>query len=314
MREDTGGVLLLGKEGQLGFELARVLGGMACWNGTLTALGLADCDFSDPTHFRARLTEWVEKTRPAVIVNAAAYTAVERAEAEPELAFAVNGTALGILGEIAASLDSLVVHYSTDYVFDGTSTRPYREEDAPNPLNVYGKSKLAGEVALRESGARHLIFRTSWVFGAHGQNFLKTMLRLATERETLSVVSDQVGAPTSALFLAEVTGDVLARYGLDGQGAAENFPLGLFHLTMAGATSWHGYADYLFTLARARGMSLRLPPDGLLAIPASDYPTPAARPANSCLDCSRAGAAFGIKPPPWQEGVRAVLDTSLALL
>lgn len=304
MTDATGGVLLLGREGQLGFELTRVLGEMACWKGRVTALNRAECDFSHPDSFRARVTQYVEKVRPSAIVNAAAYTAVDRAETEAELAFAVNGVAPGILGEIAVKRDILVLHYSTDYVFDGLNPRPYREEDATNPLNVYGKSKLAGEAALRESGARHLTFRTSWVFGAHGGNFLKTMLRLATERETLSVVSDQIGAPTSTAFLAKTMGEALARYRLE---SPENFPLGLFHLTATGATSWYGYADYLFTLARAGGMPLRLAPDGLRAIPASDYPTPAARPANSCLDCSRISAAFGIQPPPWQEGVEAVL-------
>lgn len=305
MKSGADGVLLLGSGGQLGFELCRTLERMAGWNGVVTALDHAECDFSSPD-FRARLTEWVEKTNPAAIVNAAAYTAVDRAETEREPAFAVNGTAPGILGEIAAARNILVVHYSTDYVFDGTGARPYREDDPTNPLNVYGQSKLAGEDALRESGARHLIFRTSWVFGAHGGNFLKTMLRLASERETFSVVSDQMGAPTSALWLAEITARVLTRYR---QSPLESFPTGLFHLTAAGVTSWHGYAEYLLTLARAKGMPLRLAPDGLRAIPASAYPTPAARPANSCLDSARASAAFGITPPPWQEGVRAVLET-----
>ncbi|MCL2021246.1 MAG: dTDP-4-dehydrorhamnose reductase [Betaproteobacteria bacterium] len=298
-------VLLLGCDGQLGFEFRRVLGETNGWNKAVTALDLADCDFSSP-NFREILTEWVDKTRPAAIVNAAAYTAVDRAEAEAELALKVNGTAPGILGEVAAARDLLVIHYSTDYVFDGTSTCPYREDDPTNPLNVYGQSKLAGEVALRDSGALHLIFRTSWVFGAHSGNFLKTMLRLASERETLSVVSDQIGAPTSAAWLAEVTAHVLTRYGQD---ASENFPTGLFHLTAAGKTSWHGYADYLLTLAREQGMRFCLAPDGLKAIPANAYPTPAARPANSCLDCSRVTAAFGIKLPPWQDGVRAVLES-----
>ncbi|MCL2076424.1 MAG: dTDP-4-dehydrorhamnose reductase [Betaproteobacteria bacterium] len=298
--------LLLGCDGQLGFELRRVLGETNGWNKAVTALDLADCDFSSP-NFREILTEWVEKTRPAVIINAAAYTAVDRAEAEAELALEVNGTAPGILGEVAAARDLLVIHYSTDYVFDGTSHRPYREDDPTNPLNVYGQSKLAGETALRDSGALHLIFRTSWVFGAHGGNFLKTMLRLASERETLSVVSDQIGAPTSAAWLAEVTARVLTRYGQ--QGASENFPTGLFHLTAAGRTSWHGYAAYLLTLARERGMRFCLAPDGLKAIPANAYPTPAARPANSCLDCSRVMTAFSIEQQHWQDGVQAVLET-----
>ena len=297
-------VLLLGSDGQLGFELGRVLGKTAGWNEAVTALDLAACDFSSP-NFREVLTGWVEKTRPAVIINAAAYTAVDKAETQTELAFAVNGTAPGILAEIAAARDILLIHYSTDYVFDGSSKRPYREDDPPAPLNVYGQSKLAGEVALRDSGARHLTFRTSWVFGAHGNNFLKTMLRLASERETLQVVSDQIGAPTSAAWLAKTTVQVLRRYA---ESSPADFPTGLFHLTAAGATSWHGYAAYLFDLARERGMELRLPPDGLQAIPASAYPTPAARPANSCLDCTRVTAAFGIEQQPWQEGVREVVE------
>jgi dTDP-4-dehydrorhamnose reductase len=295
-------VLLLGCDGQVGFELCRLLNEAGGWD--VTALDRADCDFSAPD-FRAILTDWVEKTCPSVIVNAAAYTAVDRAETQPELAFAVNGTAPGILGEVAAARDILVIHYSTDYVFDGTNPQPYREDDLTNPLNVYGQSKLAGEVALRESGARHLVFRTSWVFGAHGENFLKTMLRLASERETLSVVADQMGAPTSAAWLAEVTAQVLIRYG---QGSPDDFPNGLFHLTAAGATSWHGYADYLLRLARERGMEFRLAEGGLRAIPGSAYPTPAARPVNSCLDCSRVTAAFGITRQSWEEGVREVLE------
>jgi dTDP-4-dehydrorhamnose reductase len=293
------GILILGANGQLGHELCQAFAGE-----NVTAWDHAACDFSDPARLRAQLAHWTQTARPRVILNAAAYTAVDRAESEPNLAFHVNGDAPGILGEIAAACGALLVHYSTDYVFDGQGRRPYREDDMTNPLSVYGKSKRAGEIALQSTNARYLILRTSWVFGAHGGNFLKTMLRLFSERDTLSVVSDQIGAPTSAAWLAAVTATLARRY----QEAGSTFPAGLYHLAAAGEVSWHGYARYLFDLAKAAGMPIRLQPEGLQAITSRDYPTPAARPANSCLDCQRLADTFGITPPPWQDGVTSVFQ------
>ncbi|MDR1889850.1 MAG: dTDP-4-dehydrorhamnose reductase [Zoogloeaceae bacterium] len=296
-------VLLLGCNGQLGFELRRALAPL--W--PVVALDHHACDLADPVALRCRMDALLAEHRPAIIVNAAAYTAVDRAETEPERAHAINALAPGVLGEAAARSGALVVHYSTDYVFDGQLARAYKESDAPNPLNVYGNSKLAGERALRASGAKHLIFRTSWVFGAHGDNFAKTMLWLAAERESLNVVSDQYGAPTPAALLADVSAQILARYR-----RAENFPFGLYHLTATGETNWHDYAACVIAIARRAGYPLRLAADGLKAIPASDYPRTAARPANSRLDCGLIQRTFGLQLPPWEEGVERVLRQILA--
>ncbi|MDR2636715.1 MAG: dTDP-4-dehydrorhamnose reductase [Zoogloeaceae bacterium] len=298
---------LLGRSGQLGSELLHALLPLRAILGDIVALDRQSCDLSRPAALRGRLRMLAENQPPWAIVNAAAYTAVDRAEREAELAFAINGEAPGILGEIAAASGALVVHYSTDYVFDGEKKEPYREDDEPHPLNVYGQSKLMGERALWESGARYLIFRTSWVFGAHGDNFLKTMLRLATERETLAVVADQHGAPTSAAFLANVTARLLEQC----YRRPDNFPLGLYHLSASGATSWYGYAAYVFAAARAQRYPLKLLPDGLIPLAASDYHTHAMRPANSRLDCTHFKTTFSYNPPPWQQGVEAMLPEIL---
>ena len=292
-------ILLTGCNGQLGFELQTALAALGL---PVLAFNHQGCDLADPDALRRLVAEH----RPAIIVNAAAYTAVDRAETAPELARAVNALAPGVLGEAAAAIDALVVHYSTDYVFDGQLADAYKESDAPNPLNVYGKSKLAGERALQASGAKHLIFRTSWVFGAQGNNFAKTMLRLAAERETLNVVADQYGAPTSTALLAEVSARILTRY-LN----AENIPFGLYHLTASGATNWHAYAARVIAAARRAQRPLKLANDGLKAIPASDYPLPAARPTNSRLDCGLLQRTFGLQLPSWQEGVDKALQQIL---
>ncbi|MDR3322986.1 MAG: dTDP-4-dehydrorhamnose reductase [Zoogloeaceae bacterium] len=296
-------ILLTGCQGQLGFELQRSL----ALFGPLVALDRQTGDLADP----AALVRQIAELRPRILVNAAAYTAVDKAESDAATAYAINAEAPGALGEAAAKVGALVVHYSTDYVFDGQSERPYREDDAPNPVSVYGASKLAGERALQASGAAHLIFRTSWVFGAHGGNFLKTMLRLAAEREALKVVNDQFGAPTSAALLADATALILARYFVGGRyqrtTEPDAFPSGLYHLTAAGATSWHDYAAYIVAAARRAGKPLKLTPDGLTPIPGVKYPTPAQRPANSRLDCGRAEQAFGLVLPPWEQGVEYVL-------
>jgi dTDP-4-dehydrorhamnose reductase len=290
-------ILLTGCKGQLGFELQRALALL----GPVLALDRQACDLSDPENLR-RL---VFRHRPAVIVNAAAYTAVDRAETETEQAEIINAQAPGALGESAAAIGALVVHYSTDYVFDGLAAGAYRECDAPHPVNVYGHSKLAGEQALQNSGAKSLIFRTSWVVGAHGNNFAKTMLRLAKERASLKVVADQYGAPTSAALLADATALILGQYLQASE--AERFPFGLYHLTAAGATSWYEYAAYVLAAARQRGLPLKLAGNGLKAISSREYPLPAARPANSRLDCALVQDTFGLYLPPWQQGVEHVL-------
>ncbi|MDR2164751.1 MAG: dTDP-4-dehydrorhamnose reductase [Zoogloeaceae bacterium] len=294
-------ILVTGAQGQVGFELQRALALL----GPVLALDRQACDLSDP----AALKGLVIGHRPWAVVNAAAYTAVDKAETETARAEIINAVAPGALGEAAAAIDALVVHYSTDYVFDGVSGQPYRESDAPNPLNVYGRTKLMGERALAAANARHLIFRTSWVFGAHGDNFIKTMLRLAAEWTTLKVVSDQFGAPTPAALIADVTAQILGQYL---RGRKETFPYGLYHLTAAGATSWRHYAAHVIDAAHAAGRPLRLTSDGLVPVPTVDYPLPARRPASSRLDCARLETTFGLCLPPWENGVDHVLAQLLA--
>ncbi|MDR1351083.1 MAG: dTDP-4-dehydrorhamnose reductase [Zoogloeaceae bacterium] len=296
-------ILLTGSNGQLGFALRRALAPL----GTLLAFDRQSLDLADPNALRRRIAE----CRPAIIVNAAAYTAVDQAEAEADSAQTVNAIAPGVLGEAAAAIGALVAHYSTDYVFDGAAKRAYREEDAPNPLNVYGRSKLAGERALQASGAQCLIFRTSWVIGARGDNFAKTILRLAAERERLNVVDDQYGAPTSADLIAETTARILRRYRQTQN--AENFPFGLYHLTATGATSWCAYAAFILAEAQKAGRALKLTAAGLNPVPARDYPLSAARPANSRLDCARLQRAFDLRLPPWQQGVTQTLHQLFGL-
>ncbi len=288
------GVLLFGAAGQLGRELQLVL---PAW-GPVTALTHQDVDLSDAQALRER----VRHHQPRWIVNAAAYTAVDKAEQEQALAHAINGQAPGVLAEEAARLGAGLVHYSTDYVFNGRSTIPYVETDPTDPLSVYGLTKRDGERAVQASGARHLLFRSSWVVGAHGQNFLKTMLRLAQERDNLRVVADQQGVPTSAAWMAQVT--LLAMRCSDAQGLS-----GLFHLTPTGHTTWHAYAQFLLTQARSLGWSLSVQPEQVQAITTADYPLPAARPANSLLNQSLLSNTLGLAVPPWQEGVTAVLHS-----
>ena len=284
-------ILLLGKDGQVGWQLQRSLAP----HGPVITCGHADCDLTDLD----RLRLLVRQIGPSVIVNAAAYTAVDRAEAEPELAMRINGEAPGVLGQEAARLGALLVHYSTDYVFDGTKPAPYIESDPTGPLGVYGVSKLAGEEAIRAAGCKSVIFRTSWVFGARGGNFVKTILRLAREQRTLNVVSDQVGSPTPAALIATVTGIVLAMLR---QGHAMNRETQRrYHLCCGRPVSWHQFAHAIVDLARATpGFDLRLKPEAIIAIPSSEYPTTAARPANSRLDCGRLEKEFGLQMPDWQ--------------
>jgi dTDP-4-dehydrorhamnose reductase len=293
-------ILLTGKNGQVGFELRRALAPL----GEVVAVGRSDCDLADADALRAL----VRRVAPDVIVNPAAWTAVDRAESEPAAAIAVNARAPGVLGEEAARLNALVVHYSTDYVFDGRKEGAYTEDDAPAPQGVYGRTKLAGERALTEANPRHLILRSSWIVGAHGANFARTMLRLAGERDRLTVVADQVGAPTSAALLADLSAHLVRQYGRDGAAA---FPYGIYHVAAAGETSWYEYARFILGQARAAGKPLRAGPDDVVATTSAQYPTPAQRPANSRLDTSRFRETFDLRLPPWQDGVRQVLAQNI---
>ena len=293
-------LLLTGANGQVGFELQRSLAPL----GKVHALNHAQCDLSKPDDLRRVMRE----IQPGIVVNAAAYTAVDKAESERDRAFAINGTAPGILGEEAARLNALVVHYSTDYVFDGKKTAPYVETDPPNPQSVYGASKLAGEQALQASGARYLIFRTSWVYGAHGGNFAKTILRLAGEREELKVVADQFGAPTSAALIADVTAQVVGDYN---RRAAGDFPLGLYHLAASGVTQWQEYACAVVQAAYNSGKALKLRMERIHPITTAEYPLPAPRPSNSRLDTSKLVITFGLHMPDWRLGLEHMLKQIL---
>ncbi|MGH2360979.1 MAG: dTDP-4-dehydrorhamnose reductase, partial [bacterium] len=279
-------ILITGKNGQVGWELQRTLAPL----GTVIALDRGGMDLASPDSIRRAIRD----AKPEIIVNAAAYTAVDQAESEPDLAMQVNGVAPGVLAEEAKRLNALLVHYSTDYVFDGTKNGPYTETDAPNPLSVYGRSKLAGDQAIASSGATHLIFRTSWVYAARGQNFLRTMLRLGRERTELRIVNDQIGAPTWARFIADMTAQVLGKVSGDLEQKKEK--TGLYNLTASGATSWFGFAESIFAEAKAQ---LGMTPPKLVPITTAEYPTPARRPANSRLDNSTVIRTFGLTPPPW---------------
>ncbi|ARN22628.1 dTDP-4-dehydrorhamnose reductase [Piscinibacter gummiphilus] len=294
-------ILLLGKNGQVGWELQRALAPL----GDVIALDRRTtpaADLSDPESLAAL----VRDVRPDAIVNAAAHTAVDKAESEAALARAVNTTAPAVLAREAAALGAWLVHYSTDYVFDGSGTAPWTESAPVAPLSVYGQTKADGEAAIRLSGCRHLVFRTSWVYAARGGNFAKTMLRLARERDRLTVVADQFGAPTGADLIADVTAHALR--------TAVSRPevSGTYHLVAAGETSWHGYARHVIEHARAAGQEIRVPADAIEPVPTSAFPTPARRPANSRLDTTRLRNTFGLTLPSWQSGVDRLLAEVLA--
>ncbi|MBN8507192.1 MAG: dTDP-4-dehydrorhamnose reductase [Burkholderiales bacterium] len=296
-------ILLLGKNGQVGWELQRALAPL----GELVALG-ADSPAPLPADFTRpeALAATVRAVAPQLIVNAAAHTAVDKAEVEPALAQTINAAAPAVLAREAAALGAWLVHYSTDYVFDGSSDRP-RDEAAPTaPLNVYGRTKLEGELAIRSSGCRHLILRTSWVYAARGGNFARTMLRLAAGRDRLEVVDDQIGAPTGADLIADLTAHAVRRLR-----AAPELG-GTYHATAAGATSWHGYARHVIEFARAAGIALQTPPEGIVAVPSGTFATAARRPLNSRLDCSRLRQAFDLHLPDWRTGVDRMLTEVLA--
>jgi len=287
--------LVFGRSGQLGWELRHKL---SCL-GEVKTVGSGEVDLANPDAIRQAIRDFA----PSIIVNAAAYTAVDKAESEPEIAWAINATAPGLLAEEAKRNGSLLIHYSTDYVFDGSKEGPYVESDATNPLNEYGKSKLGGEKAIAAVGGDFLILRTSWVYGARGTNFLLTMLRLAKEKPELRIVNDQAGAPTSSECIAQTTAHILAQVvgneGLQGRG-------GLYHLTCAGATTWFGFAEEFLRKSFAESGST-LP--ALIPIPTSEFPRPAKRPLNSRLSCKRLEEEFGVKMPDWQTSLSLVLET-----
>lgn len=299
-------ILLTGSGGQVGAELVTALAPL----GRVIACDRNALDLADPDAIVAKMRE----VCPAVVINAAAYTAVDRAESEPALAMAVNGTAPGILGEEAARLNALLIHYSTDYVFDGAKHGAYAEDDTPNPLNVYGRTKLAGERAIQASRADHLILRTSWVYGARGNNFLVTMLRLAAERDELKVVDDQFGAPTWCRDIAQATHAMLSS--VRGIGSASGDALrdvgdvkGIYHLSAAGSATWYDFAAALLASAP---VSTAKPKPRLVPIPASEYPAAAARPRNSVLSHDKLHRTFGIEMPHWRASLQACLNTITA--
>jgi dTDP-4-dehydrorhamnose reductase len=283
-------VLINGRHGQVSHELQRRLAAV----GELIVLGRDQLDLAQPDQVRRQ----VQNIRPDLIINAAAHTAVDLAESEPQAAFAINAVAPGILAEEALALDIPLIHYSTDYVFDGMKAGPYTEDDTPNPLGVYGKSKLAGEQAIRDVQGKHLILRTSWVYSTHGRNFLLTMQRLLQEKPELRVVADQIGAPTWAGTIANSTLALIERWQ-----ANEVADWGTYHLSAQGETSWFGFAQAIGEALRQQGK----PCATLIAIPSSDYPTPAARPLNSRLDCSRLQRDWGVSQPDWQTALRECL-------
>jgi dTDP-4-dehydrorhamnose reductase len=293
-------LLLTGCNGQVGFELQRSLAPVA----EVIAIGSADCDLADAAALRAL----IQQIKPDGIINPAAYTAVDKAESDAVLATKINVDAPRIMGEEAAKLGAFVFHYSTDYVFEGVGEQFYKETDATNPQNVYGHSKLQGEQALLNACPRSLTMRTSWVVGAHGGNFAKTMLRLASERDSLSVVADQFGAPTSAALLADVTAQLVARIKVSG-GAA--FPYGLYHVAASGVTSWHEYARFVIAQAVNAGKPVKVTSDMVKPISSADYPVPAKRPANSRLDTSLFQNTFDLRLPDWKQGVAHVLQQIL---
>lgn len=290
-------ILVTGKNGQVGHELQRTLGPL----GEVIAVDVEDCDLASPE----QIVELIECVKPGLIVNPAAYTAVDKAETDQELAFAINALAPKVLAAQANLLHIPMIHYSTDYVFDGTKVGEYKEDDEPNPQSVYGKTKWQGEKNVRAMCPQHVILRTSWVFGAHGGNFLKTILKLAQERDELKIIADQYGAPTSAALLANVTAEI-ARQLLDGQGLGK---AGTYHLVAGGQTTWHGYAQKVVGFANHLGVKTKVQASGILQIPTEDYPLPAPRPKNSRLSTEKIQKTFGIEIPDWAIDVENVIKT-----
>lgn len=292
-------ILLLGKGGQVGWELQRALAPL----GKITAVDFDSSDYCGDFTNLDGLVETVRAVQPDVIVNAAAHTAVDKAESEPELARTINALAPAALAREAATSGALLIHYSTDYVFDGSGDAPRSESDPIGPLSVYGATKLEGEHLIQQSGCRHLIFRTSWVYAARGGNFAKTMLKLARERERLTVIDDQIGAPTGADLLADVTAHAIRTV------QARPDLCGLYHLVAAGETSWHGYASFVIDFARRAGEVLAV--QEIAPVPTTSFPTPARRPLNSRLSTTRLKDTFKLTLPDWQSGVERMLTEIL---
>lgn len=278
-------ILVTGKNGQVGWELQRSLAPL----GQIIAVSAEDMDLRDVDAIRNKVRE----IAPHIIVNPAAHTAVDKAESEPDLAMAINGTAAGVLAEEAKKLDALLIHYSTDYVFNGSKTSPYVESDTPDPQSVYGKTKLAGEQAIQAVGGKYIVLRTSWVYGVHGGNFVKTILRLAKERSELRIVADQYGAPTWARLLAESTTQIIGKYTEDKSG--------VYHLTAGGRTNWHQFAEEIVRLARQYDDALKDKPLAIHPIATHEYPVPAKRPANSSLSTEKVRKTFGLELPNWED-------------
>lgn len=294
-------ILLFGKSGQVGWELQRSLAPL----GDLVALDIDSqnlCgDFANPDG----IAQTVRDVTPDFIVNAAAHTAVDKAESEAGLAHTINALTPGVLAQEAKRIGSWLIHYTTDYVFDGSGDMPWLETDITGPLNVYGKTKLEGEEAIRAAGCKHLIFRTSWVYAARGGNFAKTILRLAQERHSISVINDQIGAPTGADLLADVTAHAI-RTALCNPDVG-----GLYHLAAGGETSWHGYASFVIDFARQAGIEIKVTPEAIQPVPTSAFPLPAQRPKNSRLDTHKLKNTFGLNLPHWQSGVARMLTEIL---
>ena len=294
-------LLILGRNGQVGWELQRALAPL----GEVVALDRHSDPCGDLEDLEG-LRDTVRRIKPQAVINAAAHTAVDRAEREPDLAWRLNAEAPGVLAHAAHEIGAWLVHFSTDYVFDGSGETAWRESDATGPLGVYGASKLAGEKRVAESGASHLIFRTSWVYAARGQNFAKTMLKLARERERLTVINDQFGAPTGAELIADVTAHALR------QALGAGAPVGIYHLAAGGVTHWQDYARFVIDTARRRCPNDAWRVSAIEPVSTSDWPTPARRPANSRLDTRLLEHTFGLHLPPWQQGVARMLEEILA--
>jgi len=284
--------MLIGKNGQVGWELQRTLETL----GQVVALDRYQLDLSDPDQIRERVRE----IKPSLIVNAAAYTAVDQAETESEIAMSINGVAPGILAEESERIGAAIIHYSTDYVFDGSKTSPYTEDDTPNPLNEYGRTKLAGEQAIKSAGTPYVILRTSWVYGMRGKNFLLTILRLVREREEIRIVDDQIGAPTWSRAIAEITAHILSN-----DYNALSAKSGIYNLTASGSTTWYGFGKAIMALdPNSREQSCK----HIIPIPTSSYPTPAPRPAYSVLSNSKMKSTFGLVLPDWKKGLKGLLE------
>lgn len=293
-------ILLLGANGQVGHALRTTLASL----GEVVSCTRAELDLGHASDLQDAMAALVARVKPAVIVNAAAYTAVDRAESDAQAAHVLNAVVPGLLAQAAEAAGACLVHYSTDYVFDGRQASAYQEADQTHPLSVYGQTKLQGEQAVAHACPRHLIFRTSWVVSAHGGNFLKTMLKVGQERDSLRVVADQFGAPTSARLIAQTTTQILTQL-LDQP--ADDPRWGLYHLVAGGQTNWHAYAQYVLTQARAAGWPVKVDPANIIAIATADYPVAATRPMNSRLDTTKIQAAFALSLPDWKTGVDAVL-------